>query len=376
MKLIGRWGARLGTTAVVAAAALAVTAMPASAAPGVDLAVSVQSGVVAAGSDGKPFLVKVTNVGDTKNDGFGFVLDLNGLDDRKVTVELPEDADDACKKQGRKLACEFTNVLVRNDTAEFAIEVKPVPGRGGVGPAGSFTATVVNDKDTNKSNDSTTVKVSVAKPGVDIFAFASDVVASRDKATGKVEPVVPGDTGELAFGVFNFGSVAASGVEIAIQLPEHVQFTAPLEGCTTSADKRRLTCTLSNYRLEPGNVGVGAEVQVKVASNAPQSVELKGSIVAKSLGVAEALGADARRAAPPAPSWLKTRTTSDEVDTGDNTDEFVVFVGRTGDGGGGLPVTGPKAVAIGGVGAVVFAVGVFLLVAARRRRVVLVTPAE
>ncbi|GAA1041642.1 hypothetical protein GCM10009557_65830 [Virgisporangium ochraceum] len=373
MRLIGRWGARLGATAVVAAAGLAATALPTVAAPGVDLAVSVQSGVVAAGSDGKPFVVKVTNVGDADSDGFAFVLDVSGLDLKKVTIELPEGTDKACGKQGGKIACEIVNVLVPNDSAEFPVEVKPVSGRGGLGPAGSFKAMVSNDKDTNKSNDSTTVKVSVAKPGVDIVVWAGDVVAGRDEATGKVERVKPDGSAELSFAVFNFGSVASKGIEFVVQLPEHVQFTAGLEGCTTSSDKRRLTCTLTDFLFEPGDRGIGADVPVKVASNAPESVDLKGSIVGKSLGVAEALGADARRAAPQAPGWLKTRNNADDVDAGDNTDEFVVFVGAV---DGGLPVTGPKALAIGGVGAVVFAVGVVLLVAARRRRVVLVTPAE
>ena len=90
--------------------------------------------------------------------------------------------------------------------------------------------------------------------------------------------------------------------------------------------------------------------------------------------------ADARnKATRQAPSWVKIAADQfnpNEVDNKDNTDDFVVFVGTTGGGGGGLPVTGPKAIVIGGVGAAVLAVGVFLFMSSRRRRVVLVTPAE
>jgi LPXTG-motif cell wall-anchored protein len=75
-----------------------------------------------------------------------------------------------------------------------------------------------------------------------------------------------------------------------------------------------------------------------------------------------------------------------DADEADNQARFDVFVGAapTGEpttpgdpgegGGGGLPVTGPAAGIIGGVGGAVILAGVALFFLARRRRIVTVTP--
>jgi LPXTG-motif cell wall-anchored protein len=71
-----------------------------------------------------------------------------------------------------------------------------------------------------------------------------------------------------------------------------------------------------------------------------------------------------------------------DVDASDNTDGFAVLVAGPagGTGGGGedpsLPLTGPVAASVAGAGAVALALGTFLFVSARRRRIVLVTPAD
>jgi LPXTG-motif cell wall-anchored protein len=56
----------------------------------------------------------------------------------------------------------------------------------------------------------------------------------------------------------------------------------------------------------------------------------------------------------------------------------VIVAGTGGEGGGGgsLPVTGAQAGLIGGIGAVVVALGAVLFFVARRRKVVLVTPQD
>jgi hypothetical protein len=267
---------------------------------------------------------------------------------------------------------------VRNDSLEIPVEVTPVSG-GPTGAAGSFAVMAKSDHDSNMRNNSASVPVAVSPHGVDIVVWADDVVAGRDGETGEAKRIPPGGTGELAFAAVNLGSLVAKGLDLTIQLPEHVTFTADLEGCTRSGDNRRLTCNLPDVELEP-NGGAGTEVPVKVADNAPQSVELKGTIEGHALGVLEALSAASRKSTALS-GWTKTGEKFDpsEVDNKDNTDEFVVFVGAGtggGGGGGGLPVTGSKAVVIGGAGAAVLAAGVFLVVAARRRRVVLVTPSE
>jgi hypothetical protein len=377
VKLIGRLAVRLGASAMVAAAGLAVTALPAGAAAGVDLAVSVRSGVVAAGSEGKVFTAQVTNLGDTKSGDFDFVLNLASLDTTKVTVALPTDLDEFCEPvSGAKIECGFGNVLVRNDSLEIPIIIKPVSGAT-AGPVGSFAVSATTAGDTNTGNNSATAPVSVSKPGVDIVVWADDVTAGRDGDTGEAKRVAPGAVGEVAFLFANDGSAAATGIELVFTLPQHVSVEGNLVGCTVSGNK--VTCNIPGLLLLP-NEYVEAELPVRVAADAPQSVELKGSLQGRSLGVAEALTEDARnKATRQAPSWVKIAADQfnpNEVDNKDNTDDFVVFVGTTGGGGGGLPVTGPKAIVIGGVGAAVLAVGVFLFVSSRRRRVVLVTPAE
>jgi hypothetical protein len=379
LKLIGRVGVRVGATALVAAAGLAVTALPASAAGGVDLAASLSAGSVASGSAGKPFTAKVTNLGDTKAEEFDLRIDASATDDSKVTVSLPDKLDEFCKAgtTPKTFTCEFGNALVRNDSLEIGIIVSPVNG-GGTGDAGLLLVTAVSDQDGNNANNAASTRVKVTEPGVDIVVWAEDVTAGRDDATGEAKRVAPGGTGKLAFGVANGGSARADGVEIVFTLPEHVSFTETPEDCTVSG--RKVTCSLPDVKLNP-DVFLPAELDVKVAPDAPTSVELKGTFEGRSLGVGEPdVSADARRTVKGLPGWAKVSQDAfnpNEVDNKDNTDDFVVFVGAsTGGGGGGLPTTGPKAIVIGGVGAAALAVGVFLFVAARRRRIVLVTPAE
>jgi LPXTG-motif cell wall-anchored protein len=60
-----------------------------------------------------------------------------------------------------------------------------------------------------------------------------------------------------------------------------------------------------------------------------------------------------------------------------NTAKIVITVaGDTGGIGGGLPVTGVKAGLIGGIGGLALVAGAVLFVMSRRRRVLLVTPAD
>jgi hypothetical protein len=383
VKLIGRLGARLGAVALVAAGGLAVTALPAGAAPGVDLALAVQSGVVASGSAGKPFTAKITNLGDTKSEGFSFLIETTSVYPERARVDLPDEFDEFCETQPqvKKIICEFGNVLVRGDSLEIPILVTPVSG-GGTGEAGSFAVTVISDQDTNMRNNSVGVQLGVSAPGVDIVVWAEDVVAGRDDETGEAKRLPPGSTGSLLFGLANGGSLAADGIELTLRLPEHVTFVTTPEGCTITADKRQATCSEPDLQL-PANRFLEGTVDVRVAADAPQSVELTGSVEGRALGVDDS-PADSRRSISGQPGWLKAAQNDfdpKEVDNHDNSDAFAVLVGATtggggGGDGGGLPTTGPKAVVIGGIGAAVLVAGVVLLVVARRRRVVLVIPSE
>jgi hypothetical protein len=119
---------------------------------------------------------------------------------------------------------------------------------------------------------------------------------------------------------------------------------------------------------------------VKIADTAPGTAALTGSIEGRGLGVVDETPALAARAAKAKVPAFATAARNDfdptEVDNRDNTDEFAVFTGAAAGGGGGLPVTGPKAAVFGMVGLGALAIGVVALVGARRRRIVLMTPAE
>jgi hypothetical protein len=372
-----RLAAGVGASLLTALAGLAFTATPASAA-GVDLAVTLNAGTVAVGSESKAFVAKVTNVGDAKATGFDVAIKVD-VTDVPVAISLPDELDEFCENDGPgKAICEFGNVLVPGDSLEIPIFVAPTSDE--TGNAGTIQVAVLSTEDGNDSNNKASTGITVSPPGVDIVVWAEDVVAGRDDDTGEAKRIAPGGTGELYFAVANDGSVTALGIEFTLQLPEHVTFEETLDGCDVSNDNRKISCSFPDFEFEPAHY-FDETLTVKVAANAPGSAVLTGSIAGRGLGIADEPPVEAARAlaTTDAPAWLATKADFDptEVDNKDNTDEFAVFVGAAaGGGGGGLPVTGPKAVVIGMVGLGVLAVGVVALVGARRRRIVLVTPSE
>jgi LPXTG-motif cell wall-anchored protein len=118
---------------------------------------------------------------------------------------------------------------------------------------------------------------------------------------------------------------------------------------------------------------------LRVAADAPAPSVLPDGVVHAEPLVADEQAPAARRAAALPDNILEVPESLD-VDRSDNADEFSVYVaaasGGGGGGGGELPITGAKAGLFGGVGLAVLAAGAMLLVIARRRRVVLVTPRD
>jgi hypothetical protein len=376
-----RLATRVGAAALLTAGALAFTAAPASANADVDLAVSFTSAKIASDSVGKFVYVQVTNIGDKKADGFDVSISIDRVDG--VAVSLPSSLDDFCEPDGADaFKCEFGNVLVKHDQLEIPVAVQAEAGFQG--PGGKISATVTSGQDTATGNNSGSVDIEVVKKGVDLVLWADDIVASRDEDTGELKGVKPGDVANLNFFIANAGSLAAGGLDLKIELPEHVTFTADeVDGCELDSAKRVLTCHIEDFILEP-NEQIDGELEVKIAASAPNPSALKGKLAGKALEALkpseEEEPAEAESETAPL-SWAKVTsngTRKVEIDKTDNIDEFTIFVGNpsTGGGGGGLPVTGARAGLVGGVGAAVVVLGAVLFLVARRRRLVMVTPAE
>jgi hypothetical protein len=391
---------RVGAAGLIAAAALAAAAAPAYAAA-VDFGVGFKGTTIAADASGKLGFVNITNYGSTTPAKLNVLFDVTELDESKVTVPEPGD-------------CTFTAGI-----ANCPVDAAEIPGPGGTvdlpvplfkqtgatGAAGQLTVTVVVAGDTNKANDSATVDVSVGGHGVDLGVVVPDVsMLDADQIpTGK--PIPPGGSSAVLGTIINWGDATATGLHVTVALPKDVTFPdAP--GCTLSADKRTVDCVADDLPLTPADreTGGGNETSivgiifpVTVSADAKGPVTLTGGEVTVAATGQESLSEAAartlaRKATQALPKGFHRLTEAQmaavvEVDASDNTDGFAVLVaGQPGGGtggsgggtgeGGGLPVTGPVAASVAGAGAVIIAIGAVLFVVTRRRRVVLVTPAD
>jgi hypothetical protein len=279
-----RLAASIGASLLTACAGLALTATPASAADGVDLTVQIIGGKVAVGSESKAFIAKVTNAGNAKATGFDLDLAVD-LDGVAVELTLPDELDEFCEEAGpNKAHCEFGNVLIPGDSLEIPIFVTPSSDE--TGGAGTLSATVasLDEPEGNQTNNKASTSITVTPAGVDIVVWAEDVTAGRDDDTGEAKRIAPGGTGDLVFALVNDGSAVARGLEMVLQLPEHVTFVETLEGCDVSADNRKMTCTNADVLLFPTE-GDKWTLEVKVSATAPGPVELTGSIEGRAFGV-------------------------------------------------------------------------------------------
>jgi hypothetical protein len=362
---------------------MATLASPAHAASGVDLSVHVDSSKIAIGAPVKPFIAKISNVGDVATEGLQVEIDLADLKPSQVEASVGEDFADVCKPPvENKISCTFGGTLAGGETFEFPIFVSPVKGAK-PGPAGEFTVTVQpGSEDDPAENNTATVPVELVGSGGDIVVLAEDVIADVGE-NGVVVPVTPGDTAAFFWAMFNFGDTAVQGLTFTVQLPEHVSFVDKFEGCTYSNSDRSVTCKDADTILGAGEAfGSGEEGwTVKVAADAPGPVNLKGTATG-SAAAAVPSTLRATTASSTDAAWLKPEEVPADVDKGDNSDDFTVFVGAPpaagggGGEGGGLPVTGVQVGLIGGIGGAVLVTGAVLFILARRRRVVLVTPGD
>lgn len=383
---------RASATAVLAAGALGLSAAPALAAAEVDFGLTLTGTTIAADATGKLGSVSITNHGTTKPKAVDVTFDATKLDDSKIEI-VPGGE---CEFDADKIArCSLypEDIPGAGRTTEMVVPLTRQDGASGA--AGKLTITVGVEGDSNKSNNSRTVDVNVGGNGVDLSVLAPDVTGV-DQQTGEPtgKDVKPGEIAVVWAFVWNRGDRVADGLRVDVKLPKNVTFADEEEGCDYAADKRSVRCDYRDFSLIPAdNDQTGQESStgfffpVQLSEKAKGPASLKGGEVTITAldqsAVPSAKKLKERKSVRPANAKaLTAKQAALEVDATDNTDPYAVLVaGSTGGSGGGdeepgLPVTGPVAATVAGLGAVVLAAGAFLFVSARRRRVVLVTPAD
>ncbi|MFC0007849.1 PT domain-containing protein [Micromonospora siamensis] len=443
--------ARAGAAALLAVGGLTAAATPAvAAAPTVpapagaaageaDLALVPLSTKLAVGvreARAKPFKFTVDNTrGAADARGVTYTVDVSNLDPDRVGYLL--DPDCAVARDGDSFTCPLGD-LAAGTSEDFAV---PLFSTGGRGEAGSLTVTIGSATADQELGDNTVdVDIEVTEAGYDLTAWAQDVYADAvvdgdDAGENALRGVRPGDTAPLDWVVYNAGSRATTGVFYGITLPAGVTFAELPSGCVRQeiGGLAQAFCQDDAVVLRPGEFYTDT-VRVTVDARVDDPVLRIGNLFAVGLDGVSAARATAKQR--PRVATKEQRRTFAEVDEGDNSTVFDVFVdlsaepttgptgeptptatatptvaptgtptasptvaptgqptvaptgqpttapGTGGDGGGsgsddgGLPVTGVQAGLIGGIGLAVLAAGGALLLLARRRRVVLVTPGD
>ncbi|WFE37938.1 PT domain-containing protein [Micromonospora sp. WMMD998] len=403
--------ARAGVVALLSTAGLGAVTGPAHAAGEADLSLIPLSYQLAKGVDeakAKPFKFQVNNtIGTVDAKGVRVTVETKGLKTEKVGVLVP----DGCTVTGTAFSC-LLGDLAAGTTEDFGL---PLFSTGGRGAAGTLTVSI-SAANGDGILDSVDHDITVTAPGYDLTTWVQDVYADVDvdgdeAGEADLRPVRPGETAPLDWAVFNDGSKKATGVGYGITLPAGVTFAELPEGCEEQdlGGVAHAYCADRGAVLKPGQFYT-AGVRVKVGADVTEKLLRPGIIFASGLDSAAGEPEEAPRVASSA-----QRRAFSEVDDGDNTAQFDVFVdpsaepspsptvtptaeptaeptpsgsvtpvptpttgGGTGGGSGdgGLPVTGMQVGLIGGIGAVVLAAGAALLMLSRRRKVVLVAPNE
>ncbi|GGK97035.1 EGFR-like transmembrane domain-containing protein [Mangrovihabitans endophyticus] len=402
--------ARMGAAGLFAAGSLAVTAGPALAAADVDFGVSLKGTTIAANSSGKFGAVDIANNGTTTPDEVEVMFDATKLDTTKVKVDLG-----ACTFQNGIADCVLDGSRIPGPGETSDLDLPLIRQKGASGSAGKLTVTVKVKGDTNKSNDSRTVDVKVGDSGVDMVIEVPDVTGVQDNGTPTGKAIPPGGSSLVEGFVENRGDRTADGVRLTVSLPKGATFSETVEGCKLNGAKSEMQCTLSDFQMVPVDrdaepdefySAFGFAFPVVVGKDVTGPVSLKGgnaTVAAVGVVADTARKSLVKPAAPEMPDGFSALTSAQiarvEVDATDNSDDFAVLVagpaggqggagghggnggngnggGQGGGDGGGLPVTGPVAATVGGVGAAVVLAGVMLFVLTRRRRIVLQTPRD
>jgi hypothetical protein len=392
--------ARIGA-GVVGLLAAGSFAAPALADTTADLEIKASGTTIAADAAGKFGTLSLINNGPSDATGITLTLDISELDTDVVDTPIDLIEDLGCNpREGDTIVCGFADATIPAG-ADIDFPLPLVRAGDATGPAGQLTATLKHEgTDPQPENNTVTVDVRVNGNGVDLAVIAEDVrnEINLDESTSfpafTEELIHPGDTAAVVGFAINQGDMTAKGVKVSVTLPRQVTFAEKEEGCTYSADNRTVTCNYAQVSLIPvekdtdENDDASAFAVIWFPITVAEGVTAPVALTGGTFGVA-ALGQvefeeEASTLSAPAPPKLPANvkllnsTDVPDVDPSDNEDGFSVFVAAEGGagGGGGLPVTGVQAGLIGGIGAVVIAVGGVLLLITRRRRVVLITPGD
>ncbi|MGC5017202.1 hypothetical protein [Micromonospora sp. DT47] len=401
MKLRKRPLARLGAAVLLASGAFTALGTPAQAADTeTDLAIDAVDIRTTSKAEEKMAWVKVRNLGPNTPSELRISANLNAAEFNKFTI-WPWDRTyceaDSYQYEVRGWTCHVQEEQLPGpgETLEFPLVAFRLSS-GVTTSSGTVTYSIQSKDDTNPENNTKTGEIELTtESGVDLGLLVPDVKtriewAKYDEVDGSEPPLYPGDETVAFAYIVNQGDLTADGVDLKITLPRGVTFSADLKECAYTPDRRTADCRSGLTQLKSGEDLLGV-FPVKVAANVKAPVSLDGgSAEVSSRG---SVPAGVKSLAPAKlPSFLR-EVAGDEVpkgpdlDESDNSDDFAVIVAKKktdeggaggGDGGGdgGLPVTGPQAGLIGSVGIAAAVAGGALYLAARRRRVVLVTPGD
>ena len=363
MKRFGRILARVGIGSITMLAAAAF-ASPAYADTTADLEVKFSGATSSPNTDAKFGTVSMINHGPSAASGITLTFDIGDLDSTKVELDTV-----GCDVNVDTVECALPPEFILINGADFDGAMLLTKKPGATGDAGKLTVTISHSgTDPVAANNTVTVNVTIADAGgPDLATLALDVYKQgTDPNEVAFQPIPPGGTSNLWVFVVNQGDVKANGVKISITLPQHVSFNEAEPDCTHTVGSSTTVCEYDTVVLDTNGTDESLGFfffPVKVAADAPGPVALTGGVV-----TAEAMGEPVE--VPSASPRNFTRTAPKgfvDVDPTDNTDEFTVFV--AGPTGNGLPQTGVKVGLIAGAGSAVLALGVVLVLAARRRRV-------
>ncbi|MBM0236122.1 hypothetical protein JNW88_01505 [Micromonospora sp. ATA32] len=394
--------ARLGAAALLASGAFTALGAPAQAAgTETDLSIDAVGTRTTSKVEEKVAWAKIKNLGPNTPSELMVHIDLNALEFNKFTVWPANYAD--CQPDNYQHEMKGWYCPVPAEQLPGPGETLELPllafrlNKGTTTSVGEATFTIISKDDTNPANNTKVAKVELtAESGVDLGLVVPDVKTridwkKYDEVDGSEPALHPGDATTAFAYIVNQGDLIADGVDLKITLPKGVVFGADLKECGYTADRRTADCRGGLIQLKPGEDRLGV-FPVKVAAGLKAPVSLAGG--AAEVSSRGALPVGAKSLAPGAaqlPSFLREAAATDvpkgaDLDDSDNSDDFAVIVaakaadGGTGGGGGdddgGLPVTGPQAGLIGSVGVAAAVAGGMLYLAARRRRVVLVTPGD
>jgi LPXTG-motif cell wall-anchored protein len=359
-------------------------AAPALADTSADLAIEATGTTIAVGAPGKISTVSLLNKSKVDAKGILVGLDISKLDTTKVDI----DESGCSPREDGLILCG-----IEGDTLAAGKDVDwgfPLTRKGdATGDAGEISAIILHEgSDPDESNNEVTVKVKVEGTGPDLTVVAGDVDKAVKVEGDKIKVVGDlraGDTAQLIYSAFNQGDATAAGLKISVKLPKGVTFTEAEEGCEYDAAKTSLVCTYRDADLIPMSQDKDGDDLISggrfyhlltVGKDVKAGSLTGGQVTVEALGTQAATARAAGKSALPANAEAVTVT---EVDATDNTDAYAVVVTAKGGAGGGepgLPVTGPQAGLIGGIGGAVLVAGAAMFVIARRRRVVLVTPGD